>query len=269
MHHCSEEDLVLHHYGDHADRRSIAEHLAACGPCREEFSRLQRVLVAIDEDALPVPERGETYGREVWYRLRPHLPDRREGWVQRLLPQWHGWRQWAMAGGFAVLLLAAFVAGRYSPRETPAPASDPAVAAVEPGERVRERVLLIAVGDHLDRSQMVLAELVNSTAGPGRVPARAAVDISHEQQWAQDLVASNRLYRQTAAQTGDTGVETVLDELEPILLEIARSPSSISAVQLEELQQRIEAQGLLFKIRIVGSNVRERQRASVPATPVS
>jgi hypothetical protein len=136
---------------------------------------------------------------------------------------------------------------------------------------VRERVLLVAVGDHLDRSQMVLAELVNAApqeAGAAR--ATASVDISDEQQSAQDLVASNRLYRQSAAQTGQTNVESVLDELEPILLEIAHSPSSVSRAQLAELKQRIEAQGLLFKIRIVESNVRERERKTVQtAGPVS
>lgn len=269
MHHCSEEDLILHHYGDHGDARVVSDHLKACADCGEQFARLQRVLAAIDVDTLPVPERSETYGREVWQRLRPRLPARREGWLQRTLPDWQA-PQWAMAGTFAVLLVAAFVAGRYSPRDAAAPAPAPAAAANAPEEHVRERVLLIAVGDHLDRSQMVLAELVNaSPAGPAA--ASASVDISGEQQWAQDLVASNRLYRQTAAQAGETNVETVLDELEPILLDIAHSPSSITADQLEILKERIEAQGLLFKIRVVESNVRARQRSTAlaPAGPVS
>lgn len=269
MTHCTDEDLILHHYGEHPDRRAIADHLTACESCRGEFARLRHVLGAIREETLPVPERGESYGREVWYRVRPRLPERRAGWWHRLVPGFGGWAQWAAAGGVAVLVVAAFVAGRYSPRDATAPrtAPDPAMAASAPAEQVRERVLLIAVGDHLDRSQMVLTELANNGAGFGAVRA-SGVDISNEQQWAQDLVASNRLYRQTAAQAGETNVEDVLDELEPILLEIAHSPSSISSAQLRELQQRIEAQGLLFKIRIVGSNVRERERTT-PATPVS
>jgi hypothetical protein len=32
-------------------------------------------------------------------------------------------------------------------------------------------------------------------------------------------------------------------------------------VEFDDLRQRIEAQGILFKIRIVGSTVRERQKA--------
>jgi hypothetical protein len=269
MHHCSEEDLILYNYGEHADARAIADHVCACGSCREELSRLQRVLAAIDVETFPVPDRGETYGREVWQRVRPQLPPRRFAWLQRMLPQWTAWPQWATAGAFAALLIAAFIAGRYSPRTPPAgQLAERAPATASPSEQVRERVLLVAVGDHLDRSQMVLAELVN--AGPHPDARRtAAVDISTEQEWAEDLVASNRLYRQTAEQTGDTTLETVLDELEPILLEIAHSPSSISADQLDALRQRIEAQGLLFKIHIVGSNVRDRERTTAPARPIS
>ncbi len=116
---------------------------------------------------------------------------------------------------------------------------------------VRERVLLVAVGDHLERSQMVLVELVNAHA-------HGELDISSERQWADELLASNRLYRQTAVQLGQTNVADVLDDLERVLVEVARGPSEISMAQLTEIQQRIEAQGILFKVKIIGSEARER-----------
>jgi hypothetical protein len=269
--HYSEEDFILHHYGEHGDSAAIAEHVKHCEPCREQMLLIRRVLGAVDRNTLPVPARGDQYGTEVWNRLRPRLPAERTSWTSRLFPGWQAWPQWAAAGAFAVLLIAAFIAGRYSPREGTAPtAPTPAMAAAPAPEQIRERVLLVAVGDHLDRSQMVLAELVNAL--PESKAARAPVDISNEQQWARELVASNRLYRQTAAQTGESNVESVLDELEPILLEIAHSPSSMTAAALDELRERIEAQGLLFKIRIVGSNVRQRERVTTPvraSNPVS
>jgi hypothetical protein len=264
---------------------------------------LQRVLAAVD--TVPVPERSEAYGAEVWQRLRPRLPAHpHRDWLERMgfrslvrrarracegavrgagVPAsdragvWGGAPrgiapQWAMAGGLAVLLVAAFVAGRYSTPTIVAPTPTTAEVSTRPG-RVRERVLLVAVGDHLERSQIVLAELVNAPstspeqASPGQHPG--TVDISSQQAWATELVASNRLYRQTASQTGETGVETMLDELEPIFIEIANSPSAIASEQLEELRQRIEAQGLLFKIHILGSTVRERTAAPDPGRLVS
>jgi hypothetical protein len=115
-----------------------------------------------------------------------------------------------------------------------------------------ERVLLVAVGDYLERSQMVLIELSNASPKGSR-------DISAEQERAGDLVTETRLYRQTAARTGDTRITGVLDELERVLVDITHAPSNMTPSQLEELRQRLEAEGILFKIRVLGSNVRNQE----------
>ena len=47
---------------------------------------------------------------------------------------------------------------------------------------------MVAVGDHLDRAQMLLVEVMNQEAA-------GSVDVSQSKQLAQDLVQSNRLYR--------------------------------------------------------------------------
>jgi hypothetical protein len=124
--------------------------------------------------------------------------------------------------------------------------------------QVRERILLVAVGDHLERSQTVLLELVN--ARPGE-----SLDVASERERAGDLVAENRLYRQTAARTGDTRVASVLDDLEPVLLEIAHGPDRLTPEEVENLRQRIEGDGILFKVRVVGSTVRHREEKAAPA----
>ena len=111
-------------------------------------------------------------------------------------------------------------------------------------------------GDHLDRSQMVLVELVSAEG-------RGQVDISTEQARAQQLVAANRLYRQTALKTGDTAMASMLDELERTLVDIAASPSTLSQNDLDQVRRRIESKGLLFKVRVVSSQVRERQKAAI------
>jgi hypothetical protein len=70
------------------------------------------------------------------------------------------------------------------------------------------------------------------------------------------------LYRQTAEHTGEKGVASVLDELEPVLMEIAHSPSTISQSQLDELRKHIEARGLLLKVRVMDSNVHQKEKKS-------
>lgn len=255
MNHLSEEQLIDLRYGEVADakrRAEYEEHLAACAVCRSEYEGLERVLAAVD--AAPVPERDELYGTRVWQRIRPRLEERRGG-------DWSAWfapRRLAAASAVAVLLLAAFIAGRITGLT---PRKGPGISPVaENMGAVRERILLVAVGDHLDRSQMVLLELVNADEKEARA---GDLDISEEQKRAEELVASNRLYRQTAERQGDAGVASVLDDLERALLEIAHSPSKPTATQLQEIQQRIVAKGLLLKVRVVGSEVREREKAAV------
>jgi len=200
-------------------------------------------------DALPVPECSADYGAQVWQRIEHRLGARRRTFW-RLVPQW---RWVAAVGACAALMITAFLAGRFYPR----PNSPAQLAAAD--AQTGERVLLVAVGDYLERSQMVLIELTN--ANP-----KGSLDISNEQERAGDLVTETRLYRQTAARTGDTRIAGVLDELERVLVDITHAPSKMTAPQLEELRQRLEAEGILFKIRVLGSNVRN-QAAPDATTP--
>lgn len=242
MKHVSQEQLVMLYYGEEG-AAGYREHLAGCENCRAAYAALEAALGEIE---LPVPERGADYGSEVWHRLRPELvtiQPRRSFW-QMLVPP----RRWMAAAAMAVLVLGAFFAGRFWPGASSRRPIAP---------QVRERILLVAVGDHLERSQMVLLELVNAT------PLDGGVDISAEQKRAEDLILSNRLYRQTAARSGDPGMATVLDDLERVLVEIANSPARLSSGEFEDLRRRVEAQGLLFKVRVIDSQLqRETNRTS-------
>lgn len=79
------------------------------------------------------------------------------------------------------------------------------------------------------------------------------MDLGDERDRARELVGENRLLRQTATRTGDLSDAALLDELERTLLDIANGPAN-----LEMLQQRIENEGLLFKVRIIETNVRQK-----------
>ena len=164
-------------------------------------------------------------------------------------------RTLALAGSIALLLVLAFWAGRFwQQRQVPTVAAIPAPA--------RERILMVAVGDHLDRAQMLLVEVMNQEAA-------GSVDVSQTKQLAQDLVQSNRLYRQTALRDGDAGMANVLDDLERVLLNISHSPNEISADDLATLQHQIEAQGILFKVRVIETQVQEKQKSAGPHPPGS
>jgi len=242
MNHWNEESLALHYFGDAADGPEIERHLAACEECRALYRSIERTVRRLD--ALPIPERGEAYATAVWERLRPALPAP-SGFRFRGQP----WR-WAAAGlACAAMLVLAFLAGRsYPPNRLP--------VQITGNTAMRERVLEVAVGDYLERSQRVLSELANARA-------THPLDITFEQQRAADLLRENRLYRQSALGAGDAVVAGVLDDLERVLLEIAHGPSRITPAELDDLRLRMEADGILFKIRVLGSNVRSRTE---PAT---
>jgi hypothetical protein len=246
MNHISKDDLVLFYYGESAEAQAIENHLSGCEACRSEFRTLQLVLNTVD--SVSVPERPAGYGQAIWRRIEPRLAVRRR-------PPIRLWWIWAPA--MAALLLGAFLAGSLWQR-----ASAPRVAKNQSTQRIRERILLVAVGDHLERSQMVLAELDNAPDGKGKL------DISDERRMAEDLLDDNRLYRETARTTGDNSMASVLDDLERVLLEIAHSPSEISSGQLNDLREQIESRGLLFKVRVLGSDARDSETRSLETSPI-
>jgi hypothetical protein len=255
--HLSEETLILQYYGEAEDTRAVEAHLASCASCREEFDRLRHVLGLVDVE--DVPEPGPGFERDVWARLVPQLETRKASWLSWLVP---AGPKWAYAGGVAALLLVAFMAGRFSNPAVPSAPGSTATATPAAAGDFSQRILVVAVVDHLDRSQMMLVELLN--ADPG-----ATLDLGSEQTRARELVAENRLYRVSAAQAGDEAMGSVLDELERVLLEIANTPRDASAGDLEALRQRIDARGLLFKVRVVHSEMRERERQTVIAGSTS
>jgi hypothetical protein len=248
MSHLSEQDLILHYYGEAEDPATMERHLDTCPVCRAAYGALERVLNIVD--IVPVPERVASYEADVWRRVRPHvgqafsLPSgfgparRRWGWATLR------WPAAALAG--AALLAGVFLAGRYSALSR-APRIAPAVRMIADSQ-VQERVLEAAVADYLDRSDIVLVELLNA-GGP---------DISTEQGRAADLLSESRLYQQTALRAGDHMLAGVLDELERVLLEIAHAPSRLEPEQLDDLRLRLRSDGILFRIRVLGSTVRNQ-----------
>jgi hypothetical protein len=242
MSHASEDDLVLLYYGEGGVSPAVEAHLAECPACADAFAALRADLSSITED--PVPARRENYGPRVWSRLRPRLGSRFGARGARV-------RWWAPAA-LAASLIAAFVVGRHYPAR-PSPAPIP--------EQAHERIFVVMVGDHLERSEMVLLEVANAD---GNDP----VDVRSAQESAENLVAANRLFRLSARRAGEQGVASVLDELERVLLEVARGPSQLGPEERAQLRRRIDSGDLLFKVRVLESTMRsrEKQMAAVPGT---
>ena len=224
MQHLTEEQLIAHYYHD-ADAASAEEHLASCDECRAQFETLRDVLALVDQ--LPIPERTGAYGQEVWTRLRWKLgSERRRS------------RVWGTIAAIAAAVALAFVGGilwnartqQSEPaRSIVAQAATPAAAqpaAIESASK--DRLLLVVVSDHLDSSERMLLELSNADA-------KQPLDISSESKRAGELVASNRIYRQTAVRRGETRIASLLSDLEPVLVELSHAGSTLSPDEVAAL----------------------------------
>jgi hypothetical protein len=242
MGHPSEGDLILHFYGEAGPPAALDAHLESCPACRAEYHGLERTLRAVTDGTIgeaAAAEPGPDHGARVWAAIAPRLGARR---ARRIRPA-----AVFVPLAMAASLVLAFALGRHWPVP---PVPSPATA----NGKGPQRILLVAVGDHLERSEMLLIELSHASAEEG------PVDIATEQQKAAELVSANRLYRQTVARAGEPGLASVLEEIERVLVDVAHRSSRITPAEVESLRQRIESRGLLFRIRIIESQVKEKEK---------
>jgi hypothetical protein len=265
--HFTDDELTLYYYGEGRRRHDIERHLESCRACAVTYREIAGTLAMIA--APEVPERGDQYGLEVWQRIRHKLPEPDFGGFSRFSRFW-GFSGFGLAAAAALLMIAAFVGGRAWQRAA-APAPTLATNSANPAkpgnlanpdrrtnlEDPENRILLTSVAEHLDRSDRMLTDIMNAQRG----------DISIEQRWATDLLDASRLYRQDAVAAGEESVASVLDELERSLIEIVHSPSRISAADLEQIRRRIDAASLLFKVRVMSDELRQREGARDRTTP--
>jgi hypothetical protein len=251
MKHLNEAELLDHYYDESTSAADCERHLKSCAACAKHFADLRRDLDGVKPIVPPV--RGEDYAEQVWQSIRSSLPVyEKPGWARY-------WQPLAWASACALLLAVAFVAGRqWERKQTPS-------VAVAADPQARQRLVVVVLGDHLDRSERLLVEL--NHAGSNDV---SAIPLRGE---ARELLANNRLVRQSAIRAGDLKVEASLDRLERLLVELANQPDEPNEQDLNRLRQEMNTDGLLFDIRIlrsrVGSRALEPQDAATATKGVS
>jgi hypothetical protein len=220
MKHPSEEELVLHYYEECDQPEWLREHLRQCDQCREVFEEISQVLELTANS--PAPERDASYAAAVWSRLAPKLPEPAPA------KRWFRWPNMALAAAAVAVALVIF-----QPHpEAPAP--------VEQATAVnRGAVLRMEVASHLEESERFLLEVMNS-------------EDSHHTEWAEDLLHSNRLLRQTAATRDMEDMGGVLEELELALTEAAHPDGGGPA-------EHFDGPEILFRVRAVGARLSDQE----------
>jgi hypothetical protein len=246
MKHLTEEELVEYYY-KHAASPGIEHHLRECDACAKAYTSLRQDLASIKLPA--VPTRNASYGEQVWQSLRSSLPvyeKQKRRWLHINLLQGLSY-----AAACIVLIVAAFFAGRqWEHRQRPGVQSAVNNQPTQP-------IILVVLGDHLDRSERLLVELNHASDAGAVMPVKAE---------AQDLLSANRLYRESAARAGDQQLSAALDRLERVLVEIVNEPEGSSPAQLARLQKEMNTDGLLFEVRVLRSRIPDQQKRSVVRT---
>jgi hypothetical protein len=261
----SDEVLILHYYGEAPEAEAVERRLAEDPAERARFEALSRLL-----DAVPTPEDPELppeYGAQVWASVAPLVAQQRSaparqrtprlGWRWLLTPQWGA--RWAMGAAALALVTVAFLAGRSMPRE----AAESWTFSAES----RDRVLLSAVSSHLERTEMLLLELTNNRR-------HHAVDLTVERSLAGELSSEGRLYREAARAAGEADLASLLDEIERLMIDLSHGPDTLSPQALDQLQARLAARDLLFRLRVVEARLQRetgsgRQTAATPRIPTT
>jgi hypothetical protein len=254
MKHTTEDDLVLYFYGEGRRAGQVDRHLSECAECSALYKEIAGTLALVGTP--DAPARGVEYGDHIWQRISRELPEReRVGGLA-----WLHWHRTSLAAAAALLLVVSLAGARLWPGvRTASPAAsaggavaDAPSADARPGD-ASSRVRLAAIGDHLEQSERVLLDVVNAEG--------ASIDVSQQQAWAAALVDSNRFYRDAAKSAGEADVANLLDELERSLLDIVHGPSKLTAAELDRALVRLDAATLLFKIRVLSDELRERELA--------
>lgn len=241
MKHLTEEELILLYYGEPGVPYQLRTHVAECRECRSAAESLAARLDVCSDWIVPEP--GAEFERNVWVDLVPRLEARERA---RWFPVW------AVAAVVAALLVMAFIAGRTT--------RQPQLALTAGlSSQARQRILEISLADHLDRAGMLMTEISNASDTD-------MVDFSTERTRAQDLVEEGLLMRQIlasqGASQGESATLSFLDEVERFMLEVANAPDTVKREEIQELQRRIGAASLLFKVRIIESNLRAEGQKS-------
>ena len=230
MRHLTDEQLIEHYLAEGANRVMVETHLRICSRCEQVYEEISSAMAV---RAPEPPERDRGYGERVWQSIQDSLLP----YPSRPKRSYFSWPRFVLAGACLLVLAGAFIGGSLWERSrTPSHAANPA--------QERERVVLVILDDHLDRSERLLVQLSHAGA------ERGDLDDSLQTE-ARQLLPDNRLYRQAISARGDPIMTAALDHLERVLLEIANTPDKLNSADIARIEQAMNTDSLLFQIRVL------------------
>jgi negative regulator of sigma E activity len=138
-----------------------------------------------------------------------------------------------------------------TPRRTLRPPSDSIFATnrVEPNsanESVRAPDMQTLTAMHLQKSELLLRAFRNVRTSEAGRPA----ETGYERKLAQQLIVRNMMLKREADASGDVQMSSLLENLEPILLDIANLPDKAAADDIRVINERVERKNIVALLQV-------------------
>lgn len=96
---------------------------------------------------------------------------------------------------------------------------------------------------HLDQTQLLLRAFRNADDG-------AVTDLAYERELSRELLNRNRLLRRSAEPKADARAEELLNDIEPLLLDIANLPERVAPDDVRSLKELIREQQVIPALQL-------------------
>ena len=144
-----------------------------------------------------------------------------------------------------------------TPRRAPStPVKRPLVREPKPGEQfasipdapetMRSADAQTMTAMHFEKSETLLRAFRNARLDePGGVP-----EVSYERKRAQQLIVQNMMLRREADAAGDVQISSLLESLEPILIDIANLPTKPDKDAVRAIRERVERKNIVALLQV-------------------
>ena len=133
---------------------------------------------------------------------------------------------------------------------------EPAPDVVSTRQRQNDSLSLLQreTASHIEMTEMLLRAFRNVS-----VPQNASdLDISYERELSKELLSRNMMLRRSASSNRNSRVEELLNNVEPVLLDIANLPDNPSQADVRSIKELMQRQAIIAELQFYSARVSSR-----------